>query len=68
MRKKLVSPCELMPWWGVHQTFLQTSSQEPLSQFQPNLEKFDKSSKIWPECIDIGHGASLGPGDLSLFK
>jgi len=22
----------------------------------------------WPECIDIWLGASLGPGDSSLFK
>jgi len=24
--------------------------------------------KHWPECIDIGHGTSLGSGDSSLCK
>jgi len=38
-------------------------------------ENFNKSSKIiflwttyWPECFDVWHGASLGQGELGLFK
>jgi len=39
-----------------------------------NKENVDKSLKnlllmnCWPECINIGHGVSLGQGDSSLFK
>jgi len=30
--------------------------------------KTSSSQESLPECIDIGHGTSLGQGDSSLFK